>query len=148
MSKASDQNTDLYHFWECDLNKDNLVSFANSLSPRLRQHFVNSMGGLSLLDRDCTNVLQGYQGPKPNGATGDDSKKLEPNNGLQEVKFWWGPSKHLNWFPLVGSVVFGIARAASDTSDHSLYFDSETGVCLSHNKNEAASKLSASVKIL
>jgi tetratricopeptide (TPR) repeat protein len=131
---------DLYYFYESDFSKGNLIDFYNSLPVHIRAKFVDSIGGMSVLDRDVTNVVQGYRGPRNNGSSGD-SKYLGSSNGLQEVKFWFGVSKHLNWVPIVGSIVYGIARAAGDTAWHSLYFDSNTGECLSHDKNEAAQRL-------
>lgn len=131
---------DLYYFYESDFSKGDLVNFSNSLPSHVRPMFRQSMGGLSVLDRDSLNVIQGYRGPKNNGSSGD-SAYLGPINGLQEVKFWWGVSKHVNWVPIAGNLTFLVGRAFSDTAWHSLFFDSTTGECLSHNKNEAADKL-------
>ncbi|WP_425361699.1 hypothetical protein [Candidatus Tisiphia endosymbiont of Mystacides longicornis] len=131
---------DLYYFYESDLNRGNLVDFENSLPNHLRNMLRHSMGGVSVLDRDITNVLQGYHGPHNNGASGD-SEYLGPSNGLQKVEYWWGVSKHFNWVPVAGWITFAAARAVGDTKWHSLYFDSKTGECLSHNKEIAASKL-------
>jgi Flp pilus assembly protein TadD len=132
---------DLYYFYDSDLNKGCLYDFINSLpSRKLQDIFKESMGGLSLLDRDMSNVLQGYRGPHNTGDIGD-SEYLGASNGLQEVKYWWGVSKHLNWTPITGSIVYVAARAFGDTKWHSLYFDSKTGECLSHDKEVAASKL-------
>ncbi|MGN7619489.1 MAG: hypothetical protein ACTJLN_01500 [Rickettsia amblyommatis] len=86
------------------------------------------------------NVLQGYRGPHNNGTSGD-SGYLGASNGLQEVRYWWGASKHMNWVPISGWIAYGTCRAIGDTNWHSLYFDSKTGECLSHNKNQATEKL-------
>ena len=131
---------DLYYFYESDFSKGNLVDFGNSLPSHIRVKFADSMGGVTILDRDSTNVVQGYRGPKNNGSSGD-SEYLGPSNGLQEVKFWFGVSKHLNWVPIAGWIVYAAGRAAGDTAWHSIYFDSNTGECLSHDKNKAASRL-------
>ena len=112
--------TDLWYFYESDLNKGCLVDFHNFLPEHLRKMFKESMGGYNSSDRDVTNVLQGYNGPHNNGSSGD-SQKLSAIGGLQEVKYWWGASKHLNWVPIVGTLVYGISRACDDTKWHSLF---------------------------
>jgi hypothetical protein len=121
--------SDLSYFNESDLDKGNLVKFHNSLSTtKLRDIFRESMGGLHMLDQDLTNVLQGYEKP-------------DASNGLQEVKYWWGFSKLVHAFPVAGTVGWLIGRAGGDTKWHSIYFDSKTEECLSHDKEKAASKL-------
>ncbi len=88
--------------------------------------------------------LSRLYGPYPNGKSGD-SQKLSPNCGLQEVMYWWGPSKLLHCIPLLGSVAFSTVKVLSNATGTStwchLYFDSKTGKCLSHYLEIAASKL-------
>lgn len=129
---------DLYHFHESDLNRTLLGFYKNLPNEKLQKMFKASMGGE--LDKDSSDVLQGYRGPQDNGDSGD-SDYLGPSYGLQEVKYWWGVSKHLNWIPVLGPLVYGIGRAVGDTKWHSLYFDNKTGECLSHDKEIAAHKL-------
>ena len=136
---------DLDYFQESDLNRSNIEDFYKSLpSEELKEQFNNSLdieGKLPAL-----NVLQGYRGPHThtNGSSGN-SDTLGPSYGLQEIKHYWGPTKHINWAPLVGSVSWIGMKAASvirgDFKWHSLYFDSKTGECLSHDINIAATKL-------
>jgi hypothetical protein len=136
--------SDLDYFRESDLNKECFKTFYHGLpSEDLKKQFLNSMPKNDL----CWSsgwVLQGYKGPYPNGDSGD-SQKLSPNCGLQEVRYWWGLSKHLNWVPIAGSIVWGMAKIVHSMTDVSkwcsLYFDSKTGECLSHDKDVAASKL-------
>ncbi|KAL1490039.1 hypothetical protein ABEB36_013950 [Hypothenemus hampei] len=78
--------------------------------------------GEGVVDKGCGNVLQGYYGPYNNGDSGD-SGYLGASNGLQEVKYKWGATKHMNWVPVSGWIAFGICRAIGDTSWNSLYFD-------------------------
>ena len=128
--------TDLWYFSESYLDKGNLTKFHDFLPKHLRKMFIESMGGY----KEGGNVLQGYRGPHNNGSSGD-SQNLSAIDGLQEVKYWWGLSKHYNWIPFAGTLAYGIARAAGDTKWHSLYFDSKTEECLSHDKELAVEKL-------
>ncbi|ALN41222.1 hypothetical protein ASQ44_03625 [Rickettsia rhipicephali] len=130
---------DLYYFYESDLSKGSWTGFVNSLPHHLQEMFKNSMGG-GVVGKGPANVLQGYRGPHNNGTSGD-SGYLGASNGLQEVRYWWGASKHMNWVPISGWIAYGICSAIGDTNWHSLYFDSKTGECLSHNKNQATEKL-------
>ncbi|WP_341757415.1 tetratricopeptide repeat protein [Candidatus Tisiphia endosymbiont of Ditula angustiorana] len=135
---------DLYYFYESDLDKGNFSKFYNSLpSSGLKKQFLNSIPKGNIC-WDSTWVLQGYKGPYPNGESGD-SEKLSPSCGLQEVRYWWGVSKHINWIPIAGILVWGASKIAGKITDVSkwcsLYFDSKTGECLSHDKEVAASKL-------
>ncbi|WP_041405424.1 tetratricopeptide repeat protein [Rickettsia rhipicephali] len=130
---------DLYYFYESDLNKGSWTDFVNSLPHHLQEMFKNSMGE-GVVGKGPANVLQGYRGPHNNGTSGD-SGYLGASNGLQEVRYWWGASKHMNWVPISGWIAYGICSAIGDTNWHSLYFDSKTGECLSHNKNQATEKL-------
>ncbi len=130
---------DLYYFYESDLSKGSWTGFVNSLPHHLQEMFKNSMGG-GVVGKGPANVLQGYRGPHNNGTSGD-SGYLGASNGLQEVRYWWGASKHINWVPISGWIAYGIYSAIGDTNWHSLYFDSKTGECLSHNKNQATEKL-------
>lgn len=130
---------DLYYFYESDLNKGSWTGFVNSLPHHLQEMFKNSMGE-GVVGKGPANVLQGYRGPHNNGTSGD-SGYLGASNGLQEVRYWWGASKHMNWVPISGWIAYGTCRAIGDTNWHSLYFDSKTGECLSHNKNQATEKL-------
>ncbi|QWB86748.1 hypothetical protein JRD95_00804 [Rickettsia parkeri] len=130
---------DLYYFYESDLNKGSWTGFVNSLPHHLQEMFKNSMGE-GVVGKGPANVLQGYRGPHNNGTSGD-SGYLGASNGLQEVRYWWGASKHMNWVPISGWITYGICSAIGDTNWHSLYFDSKTGECLSHNKNQATEKL-------
>ncbi|KAL1489920.1 hypothetical protein ABEB36_013846 [Hypothenemus hampei] len=131
--------TDLDYFSEEKLNNGCWTSFANSLPHHLQQMFKIAVGK-GLVGKSIGNVLQGYYGPDNNGDSGD-SRYLGASNGLQEVKYRWGATKHMNWVPVYGWIVFGICRALGDTSWNSLYFDSKTGKCLGYNKESAASKL-------
>ncbi|MCZ6886644.1 MAG: tetratricopeptide repeat protein [Rickettsia endosymbiont of Ixodes persulcatus] len=92
-------------------------------------------------------MLQGYRGPSNlcNNGSGD-SEALESSNGIQEIKFWWGARKDLNsLIPVIGTISFLSGRVVQTVQGQldwsSLYFDSKTGECLSHNKEVAASKL-------
>ncbi|KAL1487733.1 hypothetical protein ABEB36_015570 [Hypothenemus hampei] len=117
--------TDLDYFSEEKLNNGSWISFANSLPHHLHEMFKISVGE-GVVDKGCGNVLQGYYGPYNNGDSGD-SGYLGASNGLQEVKYKWGATKHMNWVPVSGWIAFGICRAIGDTSWNSLYFDSKTG---------------------
>jgi hypothetical protein len=109
----------------------------------VKEKFLNSVPSHPIR-WDVTWVYQGYMGPYPNGRSGD-STKLSPNCGLQEVMYWWGPSKLLHCIPLLGSVAFSTVKVLSNIDGTStwchLYFDSKTGKCLSHYLEVAASKL-------
>ncbi|BES99171.1 Hypothetical protein NTJ_11987 [Nesidiocoris tenuis] len=79
------------------------------------------------------------------GSSGD-SGTLEPSNGLQEIKFWWGARRDLNFIPVAGSILYLMGRALQKIDGQSkwrsLYFDSKTGKCLSHKKHRALHELS------
>ncbi|BES99167.1 Hypothetical protein NTJ_11985 [Nesidiocoris tenuis] len=135
--------TDLDRFYEKDLDRTNVLDFYNSLPGHLQSKFRKST-------RICLgwgNVLQGYRGPSHmrNNGSGD-SGELGPSNGLQEIKHWWGARKDLNSrIPVLGTAVFGLGRVVQKAQGvlewGSLFFDSKTGECLSHDKNEASDEL-------
>jgi tetratricopeptide (TPR) repeat protein len=136
--------SDLDYFKESDFNKGNFRTFYNNLpSEDLKQKFLKSVPN-DRIRWDLTWVNQGYKGPYPNGASGD-SEKLSPSYGLQEVSYWWGVAKTINLVPGAGLLVWGVSKAISSALDLSkwcsLYFDSKTGECLSHDKEIAASIL-------
>lgn len=135
-----EKRTDLSYFAESYLNSTSLRDFRKELPGNLQHAFDLSMGELSNIDKISVNVLQGYKGENIDGSSGD-SKVLNPSNGLQEVCYWWGASKHLNWIPILGTVLFVGCRVAGDTDWHRMYFDNETKQCLSHKKAEAVRKL-------
>ncbi len=104
---------DLYYFYESDLNKRNFKTFYDSLpSSELKQKFLNSVPN-DIVRWDSTWVNQGYKGPQPNGKSGD-SEKLAPSCGLQEVRHWWGMSKHVNWVPICGQIVWFAGKVAGE----------------------------------
>jgi hypothetical protein len=133
---------DIDYFYERDLNRTNIVYFYNSLPSHLQSRFKEGGNAEIILG----NVLQGYRGPSNlcNRGSGD-SGALESSYGVQEIKFWWGTSKCLNILPVSGSVVFFAIRIVQKCKGEldwsSLYFDSKTGECLSHDKDEASEKL-------
>lgn len=133
---VKEKRTDLSYFAESYLNSTSLRDFRKELPDNLQYVFDLSMGYLSNRDKISVNVLQGYRGGNGNGSSGD-SKVLNLSNGLQEVCYWWGASKHLNWIPILGTVLFVGCRVAGDTDWHRMYFDNEIKQCLSHKKAEA-----------
>jgi tetratricopeptide (TPR) repeat protein len=140
----ANMSKDLDYFKESDFGKGNFTTFYNNLpSSELKVKFLNSFPSSHPYFRPPW-VYQGYKGPDPNGESGE-SEKLLPISGLQEVRFWWGPSKHINWVPLLGTAVWSIGKVVSNATGlsdwHSLYFDEKTGEFLSHDKEAAASKL-------
>ena len=118
--------TDLSYFKESELNKFYIWDFIKSLpSDKVKQIFRNSLSS-GLMERGEGSyeiVLQGYRGPHANGSSGD-SEKLDACYGLQEVKYWYGKSKMINFLPIIGNVAYALSRTVHDTSWHSIYFDS------------------------
>ena len=68
--------------------------------------------------------------------------KAETSRGLTKVSFWYGASKHYNWVPITGNLLFCVSRlAASDSEWKSLFFDERAKKCLGINADEAAAGL-------
>lgn len=86
---------DIDYFSEERMGRSNLGGFRESLPPSLRDEFNKKTKGISDIF-----VLQGYRGPMQ-------------DSGLYSIGFWFGASKHLNWIPVAGTVVFGAIKAIS-----------------------------------
>lgn len=134
---------DLYYFYESDLDRTNLQDFYNGLPSHLQGKFKASLNVSKISKGD---VLQGYRGPSNmcNGGSGD-SGTLNESHGLQEIKYWWGARKDMNYVPLVGNSWYALERSwqkiLGELEWSSLYFDSRTGECLSHDRDVALEKL-------
>jgi hypothetical protein len=126
---------DLFYFQESKMNEGIIKTFYNKLPSKLKQHFLNSVpNDLDAWDSEI-RVLQGYKGPFPNGGSAD-SQILAPRFGLQEVRYWWGPAERMYMF-------WGLSQLVNShwSQWFHLYFDENTGECLSHDLEEAAAKL-------
>ena len=68
------------------------------------------------------------------------------NNGITEIRFWFGPSNYwhfVNCIPLFGQVSSGIIASINASLPlRSAYFDHDTGIFLSNDKNEVRRKQS------
>ena len=81
-------------------------------------------------DKSKLTYLQGYRGPEElisTKITDLDSKVIPPSNGVQEVRYWHGCTKHLHWIPLFGSVTWLVIRKSQDTRWRRLFFDANSG---------------------
>lgn len=138
----SNTKPDIDYFCERSLSSVSVSSFGDNLPGHLAEVFKKS---INVAD-NCANTLQGYGGPPRlvNNAC-SNSEKIEPVNGVEIVKFWYGASANFNAIPVLGSIGWGVTRLVQSAQGHLdwsyLYFDAETGEILSHEQNEAAEKL-------
>lgn len=136
---------DIDYFSEARMSASNMLSFYLTLPEALQLKFCSIDGLLS-------DVLQGYRGPAHlrNNKSGD-SETEEEYFGVQRIGFWFGVSKKMHFFPILGTLGFAIVRIIEHITRTSfwtyLYFDAATGEQINADEarliyvnNEAAEK--------
>jgi tetratricopeptide (TPR) repeat protein len=115
-SKLKDAN----YFTEHKMNEMDSKHFVEALPRPLREEFSKYLteGQVRLQDY----VLQGYE--------------TKTFYGVKEIRFWYGLTKHLNWFPIAGQVVILINRLLVSSSWRSIYFDETTGDMINSEEAE------------
>ena len=118
---SSKEMRDIDFFSEDIMKRYCKKDFLKSLPPKISRDIKN--------DGNPLTYLQGYRGPEELVTTQSDLNSLviPPYDGVQEVRYWHGCTKHLHWIPLAGSVAWLIARQTEDTRWRRLFFNAKSG---------------------
>jgi tetratricopeptide (TPR) repeat protein len=115
---------DIDYFTESRMGEKNSQLFANELPAHLRTHYC-------VKSRDFMFVLQGYE--------------RSCSTGVEEIRYWHGTSKHGNWFPVLGTIAFTMARVTEHCNNYldwqTLYYDEASGDSLSSSEASNQKKI-------
>jgi tetratricopeptide (TPR) repeat protein len=122
---------DIEYFSEARLNESSsnffFITLPTHLQKLLRAIYKKTNSNL----RQFLDTLQGYRGPTYlcNDSIGD-SRAIAAESGVQEIKFWFGMSKHWLWHPFY-TFVIPFERLSKDCIWISVFFDELSGEMLS-----------------
>lgn len=110
---------DIDYFSHDEMDR-NIVSFVNSLPEHLKNHFSTKMEDTGHHWYDSVNILE-------------EHSTSGSYYGVKSITFRYDLSPHINWIPILGSIVYGISKA-NPIPAVTFYFDSGNGEVLSENE--------------